>query len=371
MPDYPLRLFSGSANLPLAGEIACVLGQDTLGACKTTHLPDSEIHVQIKELVRGDDVFLIQPCSAPVNDNLMELLLYLDAFRRASVHSITLVIPYFPYGRQERMAMGREAISARVVARMLQDLGASRVIYVDIHAEATQGFFDIPVDPLSARKVLAAHFLDDPKFKDAVVVSPDVGRTKVASRFAELLGLPLVLMHKRREGFAKVRTTHVVGDIKDKTPIVIDDLIAGGSILDQMADLVEAGARPEIYLAITHPVLLPTALERLDKYDHIKQLVVTNTIHVPPEKRHDKLVVKSVAPLLAECIERIWTRRSISPLLQRPHDEMEPPLLRIARERTATETLPGNNTEPRAQGEHYQPAEADVIADALQQSLAY
>lgn len=334
MPDYPLRLFSGSANRPLAEEIACILGQNTLGACKTTHLADSEIHVQIHELVRGDDVFLIQPCSAPVNDNLMELLLYLDAFRRASVHSITLVIPYFPYARQERMAMGREAISARVVARMLQELGASRVIYVDIHAEATQGFFDIPVDPLSARKVLASHFLDDPKFKDAVIVSPDVGRTKVAGRFAEQLELPLVLMHKRREGFSSVRTTHVVGDIKEKIPIVIDDLIASGSILDQVADLIDAGARPEAYLAITHPVLLPTALERLDKYDFIKQLVVTNTIPVPQAKRHPKLVVKSVAPLLADCIERIWTMRSVSPLLQRPQDQPEPPLLRMAREQT-------------------------------------
>jgi ribose-phosphate pyrophosphokinase len=337
VPDYPLRLFSGSANLPLAEEIADTLGQESLGACVTTHLPDSEIHVQIKELVRGDDVFLIQPCSPPVNDNLMELLLYLDAFRRASVHSITVVVPYFPYGRQERMAIGREAISARVVARMMQELGASRVIYVDIHAEATQGFFDIPVDPLSARKVLASHFIDDPKFQEAVVVSPDVGRAKVAGRFAELLGLPLVLMHKRRESFDEVRTTHVVGDIRDKIPIVFDDIIAGGSILGQVGELIESGARPEVYLAITHPVLLPTALERLDSLDYVKQLVVTNTIYVPPEKNHDKLVVKSIAPLLAESIYRIWTRRSISPLLQRPQDEVVPPLLRLAQERQTSD----------------------------------
>lgn len=328
MPNYPLRLFSGTANRPLAEEIAAILGQPSLGACTTTKLPDTEIHVQIKELVRGDDVFFIQPCSAPVNDHLMELLLYLDAFRRASVHSVTVVVPYFPYGRQERMAIGREAISARVVARMMQCLGASRVVYVDIHAEATQGFFDIPVDPLSARKVLASHFLEDPKFRDAVVVSPDVGRAKLAGRFAEELKLPLVLMHKRRESFSDVRTTHVVGDIRDKIPIIIDDLIAGGSILDQVYDLVEAGARPEVYLAITHPVLLPSALERLDKNPYVKQLVVTNTIYVPPEKRHPKLVIKSIAPLLADCIERIWMRRSISPLLQRPQDEDTPSPLR-------------------------------------------
>lgn len=333
MSEYPLRLFSGSANLPLAREIARHLGQESLGAAKTTWLADSEIHVQIGELVRGDDVFLIQPCSAPVNDHLMELLLYLDAFRRASVHSITVVIPYFPYGRQERMAVGREAISARVVARMLQEFGASRIIYVDIHAEATQGFFDIPVDPLSARKVLASYFLDDPKFGDAVVVSPDVGRAKLAGRFAELLKLPLVLMHKRRESFDSVRATHVVGDIEDKLPIIIDDVIAGGSILTQLDELIEQGARPEIYLAITHPVLLPSAMERLDKYAYIKKLVVTDTICLPEEKRqHPKIVVKSVAPLLADCIYRIWSRHSISPLLQRPQDETEPPLLRLVRE---------------------------------------
>ena len=331
MPEYPLRLFSGSANCALADEVAAILKQD-LGSCTTTHLADSEIHVKINELVRGDDIFFIQPCSPPVNDNLMELLLYIDAFRRASVHSINLIVPYFPYGRQERMAIGREAISARVVARMIEMLGASRLVYVDIHAEATQGFFDIPVDPLSAREVLASHFASDPKFRDAVVVSPDVGRTKVASRFAETLHLPLVLMHKRRESFDTVRATHVVGDIKDKIPIVIDDLIAGGSILTQLDGLIEAGARPEIYLAITHPVLLPSALERLDKNDTIKQLVVTNTVPVPPEKQHPKLVIKSIAPMLADTIYRIWTRRSISPLLQRPHDAIEPPLLRLARQ---------------------------------------
>ncbi len=321
MPDYPLRLFSGSANPTLAQAIAHELGHEQLGACATTHLPDGEIHVQIKELVRGDDVFLIQPCARPVNANLMELLFYLDAFKRASVHSITVVVPYFPYARQERMATGREAISARVVARMMQELGASRIIYVDIHAEATQGFFDIPVDPLSARKVLASHFQDDSKFRDAVIVSPDVGRAKLANRFAELLKLPLVLMHKQRESFTNTRTTHVVGDIKGKIPIVIDDLIAGGSILDQLEGLIEKGARPEIYLAITHPVLLPSALKRLDKYDYIKQLVVTDTIEVPPENQHKKLVIKSVAPLLAECIDRIYRRQSVSPLLQRPQDE--------------------------------------------------
>ena len=310
---YPLHIFSGTANRPLAEEIAQCL-QLQLGACKTTYLKDSEVHVEVEEAVRGQDIFLIQPCSAPVNDHLMELLLYVDAFRRASVHSITAVIPYFPYARQERMATGREAISARVVARMLQTLGVTRVVYVDIHAEATQGFFDIPVDPLSARKVFCRYF-QDKKLQDAVVVAPDVGRAKLAGRYAEVLGLPLALMHKRRV-HSHVETSHVVGDLRDKTPIVIDDIIAGGSILTQLDALVQAGARSEIYLAITHPVLLPSALDLLEKSDHVKELVVTDTIYIPPSKMHPKIKVCSVASLLADAIERIHAARTLSPLLK-------------------------------------------------------
>jgi len=196
---HPLRIFTGSAHPKLAQRIADILGVQ-LGETTTTLLPDSEIHVMIDEVVRDQDIFIVQPCSAPVNENLMELLLYLDAFRRASAHSISGVIPYFPYARQERMARGREAISARVVANMLENVGASRVIYVDIHAEATQGFFNIPVDPLSAMTVFARH-IQSLQLEDPVVVAPDVGRAKLASRFARLLNLPLALMHKRRTSF--------------------------------------------------------------------------------------------------------------------------------------------------------------------------
>ncbi len=310
---HPLHLFSGNANLPLAEAVAACLNQK-LGLCETKRLPDSEIFVEVKEAVRGQDIFFIQPCSAPVNDHLMELLLYLDAFRRASAHSITVVIPYFPYARQERMAKGREAISAKVVARMLQTLGATRVVYVDIHAEATQGFFDIPVDPLSARKVFADYFKHK-ELQDAVIVSPDVGRAKLAGRYAEIMGLPLALMHKRRLSHSDVLTSHVVGDLEGKIPIVIDDVIAGGSILTQLDALVEAGARPEIYLAITHPVLLPSALKRLGN-PIIKELVVTDTIYVPPERQHPKLQICSIAPLLADAIERIHEARTLSPLLK-------------------------------------------------------
>ncbi len=313
MSEHPLLLFSGMANRPLAEEIAGCLGQP-LGSCTTTRLPDTEIHVQVNQVVRGADIFFIQPCSEPVNEHLMELLLYVDAFRRASAHSITAVIPYFPYARQERMTRGREAISAKVVVTMLETLGVDRVLFVDVHAPAIQGFFNVPVDPLSAVPILAEQFQGE-KFRNAAIVAADVGRAKMAGKYAEILGLPLVVMHKRRDSFESAHATHVVGDIEGKTPIVIDDLIASGSVLTQLPALVEAGAKPEVYLAITHPVLLPTALKRLDD-PLIAELVVTNTIYVPPEKMHPKLRIVSIAPLLADAIERIYHARSISSLLR-------------------------------------------------------
>ena len=311
---YPLRLFACSTNRTLAEEIARNLGVP-LGKSTTERLPDSEIHVLVNELVRDQDIFLFQSFSPPVNDSLIELLFYLDAFRRASAHSITVIIPYFPYSRQERMATGREAVSAKVVASMLESLGASRVIYMDIHSPATQGFFNIPVDPLTALPIVVEYFegLDLP---NPAIVSADVGRAKLAGKYAEALGVPLVIMHKRKKGYGESEATHVVGDIEGHTPIVIDDIIASGSVLTQLDALLEKGARPEIYVAITHAVLLPRALERLDRMEYIKQLVVTNTIHIPPEKRHPKLKVLSVAPLLAEAIRRIHEGESVSPLLR-------------------------------------------------------
>ncbi len=311
---HTLRIFSGNANPALAEEVANLLNRP-LGRSTARRLPDSEVHILINELVRDDDVFIIQPCAEPVNDNLIELILYIDAFRRASAYSINVVMPYFPYARQERMARGREAISARVVANMLEMVGATRVIYVDIHAEATQGFFNIPVDPLSAMTVFAKR-IQQMDLVEPVVVAPDVGRAKLASRFARLLDLPLVLMHKRRTSFTATETTAIVGDIEGKTPIVFDDLIAGGSVITQVASLVEAGARPEVIMTITHPVLLPSALERLDAADYVKKLIVTNTIYVPIEKLHPKLEILSIAPMLAEAIFRIHSGESMSPLMK-------------------------------------------------------
>lgn len=315
MSQHPLRIFSGSANRPLAESVADIL-QIQLGKCTSTHLKDSEIHVTIDEAVRDQDVFIIQPCSRPVNDNLMELMLYIDALRRASAHEITAVIPYYPYGRQERMARGREAISAKVVATMLQSMGVGRVIYFDVHAPATQGFFDVPVDPLTALPVLVEYF-NKPAFSNAAVVSPDVGRAKLAGLYAEMLNLPLVVMHKRREGLSKVDVSHVVGDIEGKIPILIDDVIAGGSILQELEALFTAGAREEAYLAITHGVLLDSALQRLED-PRIAELVITDTICQPPAVRnHPKVTVVSIAHLLAAVIGRIHAGQSISSLMNK------------------------------------------------------
>ncbi len=313
MDEREMHVCSGRANQPLAQAVARELGQELLSV-SITQFADGEVHVLIDELVRHQDIYIIQPCSAPVNDHLMELLLLIDAFRRASAHAINVVTPYFPYARQDRMARGREAISAKVVARMIQQMGAQRVVYVDIHAQATQGFFDIPVDPLTALSVLAEYFRDD-AFANAAIVSPDVGRGWLANRYARRLDLPLAVMYKRRTEEGGVQVMNVAGDIGGRTPIVIDDVIAAGSVLTQLPALIEAGAKAPVYLAITHPVLLPTAVEQLDS-DLIAELVVTDTIHVPQERRHPKLRILSIAPLLAQAIRCIHGGESIGPLVE-------------------------------------------------------
>jgi ribose-phosphate pyrophosphokinase len=307
-----MRIFAGSANRPLAQAVAHLLGFP-LSAMSVTPLPDTEIHVKIDETVRKKDCFVIQPCTAPVNDHLVELMLLVDALRRASARRVTAVVPYFPYSRQERMAQGRESISARVVASTLEMLGADRVIYVDIHSEAIQGFFTVPVDQLPAYPTLADHFTGKPFVRDAVVVSPDVGRARLAGKYAEALDVPLVIMQKRRSGFAKTETTHVVGDVEGKIPILIDDMVASGSVLRQLPVLLEHGAQSEMHLAITHPVLLPSALEELDR-EYIAEMVVTDSILIPPAKRHPKLKMVSIAPMLAYAIRGIYHGESISPL---------------------------------------------------------
>ncbi len=311
MADQTLQIFSGSSHLELAQEITQIL-KTPLGQSTTTVLGDGEFHVRVDEVVRKKDVFFLQTGSDPVNDHIIETVLYLDAFRRASVSSVTLVMPYYPYARQERMSRGREAISARVVADLLQSQGVDRVIYVDIHAPAIQGFFSVPVDPLSAVPILSAYFRK-PEFRNATIISPDVGRAKVAGKYAELTGLPLAVIHKRRDSFSEARVTHLVGDIRGRQPIIIDDIMAGGSVLRELDALYENGAEGKAFLAITHPVLLPRALKLIEEDERIGKVVVTNTLPVPQEKRSNKIEVISIAPLLAGIIEDIHEGRSISP----------------------------------------------------------
>lgn len=307
-----LLIYSGTANRPLAAAAAALLGVP-LGNLDIIRFPDGEVSPLIHDSVRGRDVFVIQPTSPPVNDHLIELLLTLDALRRASARRVTAVIPYYGYSRQERKAKPREAISAKVVANCLAGAGADRVMLLDIHAPAMQGFFDIPVDALTAVSLLT-HRLAELNLEDAIVVAPDTGRVKLAERFADALGLPLGLMNKRRIG-GRVQVTHVVGEVRGRRPIVVDDIMAGGSLTSQLPALLEAGALPEITLVIIHPLLVGDAPRRLEQ-PFIRRVLATDSVLLPPERRPATLEIVSIAPLLAEAIRRTHEEASVSPLFQ-------------------------------------------------------
>ena len=306
------RLFTGRANPGLGKEIGSILGVE-LGKIAIATFPDSEIHVQIEESIRGADIYIVQPTCEPVNDNLMELLIVMDALKRASARQITAVIPYFGYARQDHKSTGREPISAKLVANLLASAGADRIISVDLHATQIQGFFDIPFDHLTALATLAS-YLKEKHVENGVIVSPDVGWAKFAEKYADLLELPMALMHKRRAGVGGTDVevkAEIVGDVRGRTPIIIDDLIASGSIYKHADSLVAEGANPA-YISITHPVLTDDSTQRLNR-PSIQEIVTTNTIPVPAEKQIDgKVSVLSIAPLLAEAILRIHQHKSVS-----------------------------------------------------------
>jgi ribose-phosphate pyrophosphokinase len=313
------RLFAGRANPALAKEIAAILRVE-LGKISIGPFPNSETRVQIEESIRGTDIYHIQPTIEPSNENLMELLITIDAMKRASARQITAIIPYFGYARQDHKTTGREPISAKLVANLLTTAGASRVMAIDLHVPQIQGFFDIPMDHLTAVTTLANYFRDK-QIENGVVVSPDAGRAKLAEKYAQILRLPLAIMHKRRNGpdGQEVKFVELVGDVKDKTPIIIDDEIAtGGSIYQQAQALAAAGAKPA-YVSIAHAVLVGPALERL-KHPSIREVVTTNTIPIPAEKQLDgKIKVLSIAPLLAEAILRVHQHRSVSQVFRDQH----------------------------------------------------
>jgi ribose-phosphate pyrophosphokinase len=305
------KLFTANANPALAEEIAEYLGV-RLGAAKVARFSDGEICISIEESVRGADVFVIQPTCHPVNDNLMELLILIDGLRRASARRITAVVPYYGYARQERKSRARDPISAKLVANLITAAGARRVVTMDLHANAIQGFFDIPVDHLPGVPILSQYFLNK-GLQDVVVVSPDIGGVTRARDLANRLGVEIAIIDKRRPSPNVAEIMNVIGKVEGKTVIMIDDIIdTAGTITQGAQALVEHGAK-EVYACCTHPVLSGPALERLEA-SVIKEVVVTNTIPVPVKKEGSKIRVLSVAPLLGEAIIRIHEDLSVSKL---------------------------------------------------------
>ena len=308
-----LQLFTGNANPDLAAEIARHMGIP-LGQALVSTFSDGEVQVRIQENVRGSDVFVIQPTCTPVNHHLMELLIMIDALRRASAQRITAVIPYFGYARQERKTAGREPISAKLVANLITTAGADRILAIDLHAPAIEGFFDIPVDHLRAGPILADYF-QKLSLPDPVVVAPDEGGVDRAVKFRNRLGVPLAIIAKHRPRPEDAKALEMVGDVEGKTAIVVDDIVStGGTLIEAVNTLVKRGART-VYAAIVHPVFSADAVERVQA-SALEKVVVTNTIPVPPEKQGEKIEVLSVAPLLAQAIQRIHEHRSISELFR-------------------------------------------------------
>ena len=310
-----LKLFSGGGNPQLAREIADAL-DEPLAEMTIFRYADGEVGVRIEESVRGEDVFVIQPTCPPVNENLFELLIILDALRRASADRITAVLPYFGYARQDRKMKPREPISAKLVANLLTAAGCDRILAVDLHAGQLWGFFDIPLDHLPSRMILADYFAAK-NLENVVVVSPDVGGVPRAREFAKQLGAPIAIIDKRRDKPNQVKeVVHVIGKVYRRTAIIVDDIIDTAGTLTMGAQALFKRGVSAVYACATHAILSGPAIPRLSA-SRIKELVVTNTIPLAPEKLIDKITVLSVAPLMAEAIRRIHEDRSVSELLER------------------------------------------------------
>ncbi|MGX5376678.1 ribose-phosphate diphosphokinase [Ligilactobacillus sp. LYQ135] len=309
-----VKIFALNSNKPLAKKIADAVGVP-LGETSVDRFSDGEIRINIEESIRGDEIFIIQSTSAPVNDNLMELLIMIDALRRASASTINVVMPYYGYARQDRKARSREPITAKLVADMLEKAGADRVIALDLHAAQIQGFFDIPVDHLMGAPLLADYFLKNGLEKDAVVVSPDHGGVTRARKLAEFLKAPIAIIDKRRPKANVAEIMNIIGSVDNKRCIIIDDMIdTAGTITLASQALMDAGAK-EVYACATHPVLSGPAIERLDK-SPIKKIIVTDSIQIPEEKQIDKLTQVSVGPLIGDAIRRIHENKPVSPLFK-------------------------------------------------------
>jgi len=305
-----LAIFSGNANPDLAKAISKELNTELLDAF-VGRFSEGEIRVKINDNVRGKDVFIIQPTCPPANDNLMELLIMIDALRRASAQRITAVIPYFGYARQDRKDQPRVPITAKLVANLLTVAGTSRVLTIDLHAGQIQGFFDIPLDHLFSVGVFVDYF-SKMNIKDLVVVSPDVGSIKMARAYAKRVSAGLAIIDKRRVSPERAEAMHIMGEVEDKNVIIVDDLIATGSSLVEAVEALKKAKAKTIYAAITHGVLSGPAIERISQCKGLEKLLVTDSIPLTAEKKLPKIQVLSVATLLAEAVKRIHNEESVS-----------------------------------------------------------
>ena len=309
---YELKLFSGNANRPLAEEIAQYL-RVPMGDVEVSRFSDGEVFVQVNENVRGADVFVVQPTCPPVNDTLMELLIMIDAFKRASAHRITAVLPYYGYARQDRKVQPRVPISAKLVADLLEAAGVDRVLALDLHANQIQGFFNIPVDHLLASPVVMIDYLRKKDLRDPVIVAPDAGGVERARAIAKRLNAGLAIIDKRREGPNSAVAMHLIGEVKGHDAIVMDDMIdTAGTLVQAVGAIAREGAR-RILACGVHAVLSGPAIDRI-KGSALEEVVVTNSIPVSDEKRAARVTVLSVAPLLGEAIRRIHDEESVSTL---------------------------------------------------------
>ncbi len=306
-----LQVFSGKTSRSLALTVCANLGIN-IGDLDLTLFPDGEINAKINDDVRGSDIYVIQSTCPPVNDTLMELLIMIDCFKRASAERVTAVIPYFGYARQDRKAEGRVPITAKLVANMLVKAGVDRVLTIDLHASQIQGFFDIPVDHLYASPVMIDYF-QRMNLKNLVLVSPDVGGIKMVRSYAKKLQAPLAIVDKRRTGPRDTEAVHIIGDVKGKNAIMVDDMVATGGTIAQAARILKAKGAKDIYLCATHPVLAGSAVEKLSKAP-IKEAVFTDTIPFNQPDKKKIIKILSVAGLISEAIRRIHNSESVSSL---------------------------------------------------------
>lgn len=313
--DPKLKIFALNSNKPLAEKIAKVVGVE-LGKISVNQFSDGEIRINIEESIRGDHVYIIQSTSRPVNDNLMELLIMIDALKRASVKTVNIVIPYYGYARQDRKARSREPITSKLVANMITRAGADRILTLDLHAAQIQGFFDMPVDHLLGAPLLANYFLDnDIANEDTVVVSPDHGGVTRARKLAEFLKAPIAIIDKRRPKANVAEVMNIIGNVEGKKCILIDDMIDTAGTITLAAQALEDAGATEVYACCTHPVLSGPAIERIEA-SALKKVIVTDSIQLTEDKMSDKVVQISVSELMGDAIKRIHENKSVSPLFE-------------------------------------------------------